>query len=76
MKIVADISKNMCTITLSAGNNSKGKQVWRVKGGNAKEDPGSTISDVLLEQNPNVVTAIDDFIAEAVGLSMSLYEYE
>lgn len=76
MKIIAEVTKNVCTVKILNGKKLEGKTVWRVKGGNAKQDPGQTISNSLLELNPNLVDSIESFIDEAVSLSMDMYEYE
>lgn len=76
MKIIAEITKNVCTVKILTGKKLEGKTVWKVKGGNAKQEPGQTLSESLLELNPNLVDSIESFVDEAVGLSMDLYEYE
>jgi fructose-specific component phosphotransferase system IIB-like protein len=76
MKIIAEVTKNMCSVRIINGKKLEGKTVWRVNGGNAKQEPGETISEAASELNPNLTDSIESFIDEAVSLSMDLYEYE
>jgi hypothetical protein len=76
MKIIAEVTKNICSVRILTGKKVEGKTVWRVKGGNAKQEPGETISEFTSELNPNLSDSIENFIDEAVSLSMDLYEME
>jgi hypothetical protein len=76
MKIIADVTKNICSVRILTGKKLEGKTTWRIKGGNAKQELGETISEFISELNPNLSDSIENFVDEAVSLSMDLYEYE